>query len=173
MIGLVLITHCEIGSSLRSAMEHVVGPQQQITALSIGADDDIQARRRDLEAAIVAVDHGDGVILLTDMFGSTPSNLAIAMLGRPDLEVIAGVNLPMLVKLAKIRSNRTLEECIEIAETAGRKYISAASHLPETCLGGAVCCQQSSAVVVDADRNTSRHAPPSIPGTVRRPEPVG
>ncbi len=163
MIGLVLITHGEIGPSLRSAMEHVVGPQQQIAALSIGADDDIQARRRDLESAIVAVDHGDGVILLTDMFGSTPSNLAIAMLGRPDLEVIAGVNLPMLVKLAKIRSNRTLDECIEIAETAGRKYISAASHLPKTCLGGAVCCQMSSAAPSETDIEIPR---------MRRPEPV-
>jgi PTS system mannose-specific IIA component len=143
MIGLVLITHGEIGVALHSAMEHVVGPQQQMASLSIGADDDIQLRRRDLEAAIDAVDRGDGVVLLTDMFGSTPSNLAIAMLARGAIEVIAGVNLPMLVKLAKIRSNRTLPECVEIAELAGRKYIAAASHLPEACLGGAACCQLS------------------------------
>ena len=140
MIGVVLITHGEIGASLRAAMEHVVGVQQQMATLSIGADDDIQARRRDLEAAIAAVDRGDGIVLLTDMFGSTPSNLAISMRGRGDLEVIAGVNLPMLVKLGQIRSNRTLSECIGIAETTGRKYIAAASHLSETCLGGAVCC---------------------------------
>lgn len=141
MIGLVLITHGDIGASLRSAMEHVVGPQQQLVTLSIGADDDIQARRRDLEASIGAVDRGDGVVLLTDMFGSTPSNLAVAMLDRGGVEVIAGVNLPMLVKLGKIRSNRTLAECVEIAEMAGRKYIAAASHLPGSCLGGAICCQ--------------------------------
>ena len=141
MIGLVLITHGEIGSSLRLAMEHVVGPQQQMETLSIEADDDIQARRRDLEAAIASVDHGDGVILLTDMFGSTPSNLAVAMLDRSGIEVIAGVNLPMLVKLGKIRSHSTLAECIDNAEMAGRKYIAAASHLPEACLGGAACCQ--------------------------------
>jgi PTS system mannose-specific IIA component len=141
MIGLVLITHGEIGTSLRAAMEHVVGPQQQMETLSIAADDDIQARRRDLEAATDAVDRGDGAILLTDMFGSTPSNLAVAMLGRAGIEVIAGVNLPMLVKLGKIRSHSTLGECIDIAETAGRKYIAAASRLPEACLGGAACCQ--------------------------------
>ena len=149
MIGLVLITHGEIGSCLRAAMEHVVGPQTQMRTLSIGADDDIQARRLDLEAATDAVDEGDGVILLTDMFGSTPSNMAVSMLGRERrtadgqgaVEVIAGVNLPMLVKLGKIRSSRTLEECIEIAELVGRKYIAAASRLPEVCLGGAACCQ--------------------------------
>lgn len=140
MIGLVLITHGEIGTSLRAAMEHVVGPQQQMATLSIGAEDDIQARRRELEAAIETVDRGDGVVLLTDMFGSTPSNLAIAMLDRGAIQVIAGVNLPMLVKLGKIRCNRTLDECVDIAEIAGRKYIAAASRLPEACLGGAVCC---------------------------------
>ena len=144
MIGVVLITHGEIGASLRAAMEHVVGIQQQMATVSIGADDDIQARRRDLEAAIAAVDRGDGIVLLTDMFGSTPSNLAISMRDRDDLEVVAGVNLPMLVKLGQIRSNRTLDECIQIAETTGRKYIAAASHLSETCLGGAVCCGTAS-----------------------------
>lgn len=141
MIGLVLITHCDIGTSLRAAMEHVVGPQGQMATLSVGADDDIQSRRRDLEAAIAAVDRGDGVVLLTDMFGSTPSNLAVSMMGRPDTEVIAGVNLPMLVKLGHVRSSRTLAECVAVAEQAGRKYIAAASHLPQTCLGGAACCQ--------------------------------
>lgn len=141
MIGLVLITHGEIGTALAAAAEHVVGPQQQLRTLSIGADDDIQDRRRDLEQAVAAVDRGDGVVVLTDMFGSTPSNLAVALLERGGVEVIAGVNLPMLVKLAKIRCNRTLTECVGIAELAGRKYIAAASGLPEDCLGGAACCQ--------------------------------
>ncbi len=159
MIGLVLITHGEIGSSLRAAMEHVVGPQQQMETLSIAADDDIQARRRDLEAATESVDRGDGVIVLTDMFGSTPSNLAVAMLARPGTEVIAGLNLPMLVKLGKIRSHSTLCECIDIAETVGRKYIAAASRLPEACLGGAACCQSGNSAV----RGLPQDAPdPSI-----------
>lgn len=164
MIGLVLITHGDIGASLRAAMEHVVGKQQQMATLSIGADDDIQARRRDLEAAIVAVDHNDGVILLTDMFGSTPSNLAISMLERGDIEVIAGVNLPMLVKLAKVRSNRTLDECIDIAEGAGRKYIAAASRLPETCLGGAVCCKAIDAALEPVIDGPVRRRPVTVAG---------
>ncbi len=126
-------------------MEHVVGPQGQMETLSIAADDDIQARRRDLEVATASVDRGDGVIVLTDMFGSTPSNLAVAMLARPNTEVIAGLNLPMLVKLGKIRSHSTLAECVDIAETVGRKYIAAASRLPEACLGGAACCQSHDA----------------------------
>ena len=163
MIGVVLITHGEIGTSLRAAMEHVVGVQQQMATLSIGAEDDIQARRRDLEAAIAAVDRGDGIVLLTDMFGSTPSNLAISMRGRADLEVIAGVNLPMLVKLGQIRSSRTLAECIEIAETTGRKYIAAASHLSETCLGGAVCCS----VLPQPVRPTAAAVEPPAGGHVR------
>ncbi|WP_428390269.1 PTS sugar transporter subunit IIA [Lichenicoccus sp.] len=137
---MVLITHGELGETLRAAMEHVVGSQQQVAALSIGAEDQISACRRALGAEIDRVDTGDGVMLLTDMFGSTPSNLAIAAMERGGVEVIAGVNLPMLVKLAKVRSQRTLVECAAIAEMAGRKYIATASHLPSSCLGGAVCC---------------------------------
>ena len=140
MIGMVLITHGELGETMRAAMEHVVGPQKQVATLSIGADDQIGGCRKALQARIDAVDTGDGVMLLTDMFGSTPSNLAIAAMERGGIEVIAGVNLPMLVKLAKVRSHRTLEECTDIAEMAGRKYIAAASHLPSSCLGGAACC---------------------------------
>ncbi len=143
MIGMVLITHGELGGTLRAAMEHVVGPQKQVAALSIGAEDQIPLCRRALETEIEQVDTGDGVMLLTDMFGSTPSNLAIAAMERGGIEVIAGVNLPMLVKLAKVRSQRTLGECAEIAEIAGRKYIASASHLPPSCLGGAVCCDST------------------------------
>ena len=140
MIGMVLVTHGELGETLRAAMEHVVGPQKQVATLSIGADDQILQCRRALAEEIGRVDTGDGVMLLTDMFGSTPSNLAIAAMERGGVEVIAGVNLPMLVKLAKIRSQRTLAECTDIGESAGRKYIAAASHLPSSCLGGAACC---------------------------------
>ncbi len=140
MIGMVLITHGGLGEMLRAAMEHVVGPQKQVATLSIGADDQIPFCRHALAQQIDQVDTGDGVMLLTDMFGSTPSNLAIAAMERGGVEVIAGVNLPMLVKLAKTRSQRTLAECADIGETAGRKYIAAASHLPSSCLGGAMCC---------------------------------
>ncbi len=140
MIGMVLITHGELGETLRAAMEHVVGPQKQVATVSIGADDQIPLCRRTLAQQIDQVDTGDGVMVLTDMFGSTPSNLAIAAMERGGVEVVAGVNLPMLVKLAKTRSQRTLAECADIAETAGRKYIAAASHLPSSCLGGAMCC---------------------------------
>jgi|GEM_PF-76108 len=143
MIGMVLVTHGELGEMLRAAMEHVVGPQKQVATLSIAANDDIANCRNALEQEIEQVDTGDGVMLLTDMFGSTPSNLALAAMERGGIEVIAGVNLPMLVKLAKIRSQRTLSECTDIGEAAGRKYIAAASHLPPTCLGGATCCQIS------------------------------
>ena len=143
MIGMVLVTHGELGETMRAAMEHVVGPQAQVATLSIGADDQINICRHALAAEIDQVDTGDGVMLLTDMFGSTPSTLAIAAMERGGVEVIAGVNLPMLVKLAKIRSQRTLAECADIAETAGRKYIAAASHLPSSCLGGAACCDST------------------------------
>ena len=107
MIGMVLVTHGELGETLRAAMEHVVGPQKQVATLRIGADAQILQCRRALAEEIGRVDTGDGVMLLTDMFGSTPSNLAIAAMERGGVEVIAGVNLPMLVKLAKIRSQRT------------------------------------------------------------------
>ena len=150
MIGMVLVTHGELGETMRAAMEHVVGPQKQVATVSIGADDQIPLCRRALRAEIDQVDTGDGVMLLTDMFGGTPSNLAIAAMERGGVEVIAGVNLPMLVKLAKIRSQRTLAECADIAESAGRKYIATASHLPSSCLGGAACCDKEPAAAPDA-----------------------
>ncbi|MBB2201999.1 PTS sugar transporter subunit IIA [Gluconacetobacter tumulisoli] len=140
MIGMVLVTHGELGETLRRAMEHVVGPQSQMTTLNIEAGDDPVLRRGDLQVAIAGVDTGDGVLLLTDMFGSTPSNLAISTLEEGRVEVLAGVNVPMLVKLAQIRNGHTLAECADMAEGAGRKYISTASHLPPQCLGGARSC---------------------------------
>ncbi len=133
MIGLVLVTHGRLAEEMRAAMEHVVGPQRNVAAVCIGADDDMEARRADIEAAMADVDAGDGVILLTDMFGGTPSNLAISMMNGPGVEVIAGMNLPMLVKLAKVRSSKTLAECVECAQMAGRKYIAAASQVLLGC----------------------------------------
>ncbi len=133
MIGLVLVSHGRLAEELRLALGHVVGPQRNVATICIGPDDDMEARRADIQASISQVDTGDGVVLLTDMFGGTPSNLAISLMNRPGVEVIAGVNLPMLVKLAKVRSKQTLPECVDCAQTAGRKYIAAASHVLHGC----------------------------------------
>jgi mannose PTS system EIIA component len=129
MIGIVLITHGRLGAEMLAALEHVVGPQQQSMAISIGPDDDVDKRRADLLAAIAACDQGHGVVVLTDMFGGTPSNLAIAALGQGKVEVIAGVNLPMLIKLASVRGNKPLPQAIMETQEAGRKYINVASAL--------------------------------------------
>lgn len=133
MIGLVLVTHGRLAEELRSAMEHVVGAQRNVATVCIGPEDNIEDRRDDMRHCIETVDTGDGVVLLTDMFGGTPSNLAISMMNRRGVEVIAGVNLPMLVKLAKVRGTQTLCECVECAQAAGRKYIAAASHVLQAC----------------------------------------
>ncbi len=129
MIGLVLVSHGRLAQELLAAMEHVVGPQQQVRVVSIGPDDDMEQRRQEILEAVEAVDTGDGVIVLTDMFGGTPSNLAISLLGRPRLEVIAGTNLPMLIKLASLRAGAPLEEAVRAAAEAGRRYINVASHV--------------------------------------------
>lgn len=139
MIGVVLVTHGGLGQALRDAMEHVVGAQAQVATVSIGPEDDMEAMRAEIIRRIDEVDTGDGAVLLTDMFGGTPSNLAISMIARGGVEVISGVNLPMLVKLAKARAAGTLGECVDCAEAAGRKYIATASHLPSACLGGSAC----------------------------------
>jgi PTS system mannose-specific IIA component len=133
MIGIILVTHGRLAEELRHAMEHVVGAQRNVDTICIGPDDDMESRRRDIEAGIGRCDTGDGVVLLTDMFGGTPSNLAISMMERGGVEVIAGVNLPMLVKLAKIRSSQPLADAVVCAEEAGRKYIAAASHVLHGC----------------------------------------
>jgi PTS system mannose-specific IIA component len=129
MIGLVLVTHGNLAREFVAAMEHVVGPQEQVRAISIGPDDDMERRRADILAAAVEVDSGDGAILLTDMFGGTPSNLAISIIDRARVEVLAGVNLPMLIKLASVRRNEPLAVAVTQARDAGRKYISVASSL--------------------------------------------
>ena len=125
MIGMVLVTHGRLAEELRHAMEHVVGPQQGVATVCIGPDDDMEHTRADIRASIDAVDQGDGVVVLTDMFGGTPSNLAMQIAGsdRP-VEVLAGVNLPLLVKLAKVRGTEPLAEAVDHAKAAGRKYIA-------------------------------------------------
>jgi PTS system mannose-specific IIA component len=129
MIGMILVTHGRLAEELRLAMEHVVGPQRNVCTVCIGAEDDMEKRRSDILDCIRTVDTGDGVVLLTDMFGGTPSNLAISMMDGRNVEVIAGVNLPMLVKLAKVRSSQPLAAAVDCAQEAGRKYIAAASHV--------------------------------------------
>lgn len=129
MIGLVLVTHGRLAAEFVAAMEHVVGKQEHCLSVCIEAQDDMEEKRAEIAAAATAVDSGAGVILLTDMFGGTPSNLAISLLGRPNLEVIAGINLPMLIKLASVRKAKTVGEAVDLAQEAGRKYISVASRL--------------------------------------------
>ena len=129
MIGLVIVTHGRLAEEFLAAAEHVVGPQEDACAVSIGADDDMEKRRADILAAAQAVDSGDGVIILTDMFGGTPSNLAISIMEKANAEVIAGVNLPMLIKLASVRQTETVQKAAEMAAEAGRKYINAATAL--------------------------------------------
>lgn len=129
MIGLVLVTHGALAFEFRAAMEHVVGVQENLITISIGPDDDMDERREEIVEAVKEVNKDVGVILLTDMFGGTPSNLAISMMDMPNVEVIAGVNLPMLVKLAAVRETHTLEDAAIQVQEAGRKYISIASQV--------------------------------------------
>ena len=129
MIGLVIVTHGRLAEEFVYAMEHVVGPQPQVACVCIGAEDDMEQRRADIFRAAKAVDSGRGVILLTDMFGGTPSNLAISVMAETRAEVIAGLNLPMLIKLASVRQREALAVCVAAAQEAGRKYISVASYL--------------------------------------------
>ncbi len=125
----VIVTHGNLACEFRAALEHVVGPQEQVETICIGPDDDLDARRTDMLAALAKVDSGYGVVVLTDMFGGSPSNLAISAMEKPDVEVVAGVNLPMLVKLASVRGECGLDEAIAQAQEAGRKYISVASQI--------------------------------------------
>lgn len=127
MIGLVLVTHGKLAAEFRAALEHVVGAQHGIETISIGPDDDMEQRRAEILAAVGRVDDGSGVVLLTDMFGGTPSNLAISVMESAHVEVIAGINLPMLIKLASVRGEASLKEAVREAQEAGRKYINVAS----------------------------------------------
>ena len=129
MIGVVLVTHGRLAQEFIAALEHVVGPQRNMAAVCIGPDDDMEQRRREIVESVAAADDGQGVVLLTDMFGGTPSNLAISVLDQGRVEVVAGVNLPMLIKLASLRGEKPLATVITEAQAAGRKYISVASQL--------------------------------------------
>lgn len=129
MIGIVLVTHGQLADEFRHAVEHVVGPQENFETVSIGAEDDMEQRRRDIVDAVAAVDTGTGVIILTDMFGGTPSNLAISVMDAGRIEVIAGMNLPMLIKLSSARASDDMAAAVEDAQNAGRKYINVASRL--------------------------------------------
>ncbi|WP_174284707.1 PTS sugar transporter subunit IIA [Sphingomonas bacterium] len=129
MIGLVLVTHGRLAEEFLTAMIHVVGPQERVATIAIGADDDMEERRADIAAAIAATDAGRGVILLTDLFGGTPSNLAISLMERGQVEVIAGMNLPMLIRLGSARKSMKVVDAVAAAREAGRKYISVASEV--------------------------------------------
>jgi len=129
MIGMVLVTHGRLAEELIAALEHVVGAQENVSAICIGPDDDMEQRRSEILDSTSNADQGEGVVLLTDMFGGTPSNLAISIMDKANVEIIAGVNLPMLVKLASVRQNETLTDAVDSAQDAGRKYINVASKL--------------------------------------------
>ena len=129
MIGMVLVTHGRLAEEFVSALEHIVGPQSNVSLVCIGPEDDMEVRRSEILEQVAKVDSGSGVGLLTDMVGGTPSNLAISMLESGKVEVLAGVNLPMLVKLASVREAETLDQAVAIAQDAGRKYINVASQL--------------------------------------------
>jgi PTS system mannose-specific IIA component len=129
MIGIVLVTHGRLAVEFRQALEHVMGTQAQVESVTIGPDDDVEQRRIEIIESVKRVDTGDGVAILTDMFGGTPSNLAISVMSRPKVEVLAGINLPMLIKLAKVRATSSLTEAVAAAQEAGRKYCTIASRV--------------------------------------------
>jgi PTS system mannose-specific IIA component len=129
MIGIVLVTHGRLADEFRSAVQHVVGHQEQLETVSIEAEDDMEQRRLDIVEAVRRADSGAGVVVLTDMFGGTPSNLAISVMDPGKVEVIAGVNLPMLIKLTSVRKADDMVTALEEAQNAGRKYINVASQV--------------------------------------------
>lgn len=129
MIGMVLVTHGQLATEFRAALEHVVGPQEQLETITIGPEDDMETRRKDIMAAVCRVNSGHGVVVLTDMFGGTPSNLALSCMNGNSVEVVAGINLPMLIKLASVRDEEPLSDAVSHAQEAGRKYINIASRV--------------------------------------------
>ena len=157
MIGMVLVTHGRLATEFRAALEHVVGPQKQVETVTIMPEDDMEQRRKDIIAAIRSVEGGSGVILLTDMFGGTPSNLAISVMEGSRVDVVAGINLPMLIKLASVRDQSSLEQAVVQAQDAGRKYISVARRPWVT----------STIPIISGDR------PWNAPHSLRQPGPAG
>lgn len=129
MIGIVLVTHGDLGKELLLATEHVCGEQKSARAISIGPDDDMEQRRSEILKNVQDVDSGKGVIVLTDMFGGTPSNLALSIMDKARIEVLAGANLPMMIKLSSVRGSLVLDEAVAEAQEAGKKYITVASQL--------------------------------------------
>ncbi len=129
MIGVVLVSHSTLSAAFKNAVEHVVGAQSQFVGICIEADDDMEQRRNDIIAAVAAVDSGEGVVVVTDMFGGTPSNLAISLMRPGKVEILAGMNLPMLIKLAKARETQTMQQVLLLSAEAGRKYINIASQV--------------------------------------------
>ncbi len=129
MIGVVLVSHSTLSTAFKNAVEHVVGAQSQFVGICIEADDDMEQRRNDIIAAVAAVDSGEGVVVVTDMFGGTPSNLAISLMQPGKVEILAGMNLPMLIKLAKARETQSMEKLLLLSAEAGRKYINIASQV--------------------------------------------
>jgi PTS system mannose-specific IIA component len=127
MIGIVLVTHGRLAQEFIAAMEHMIGPQQQVRAISIGPEDNVERRQREIAAAAKSVDTGGGTVLITDMYGGTPCNLALTLLQRGKIEVLAGANLPSLIKLVDVRSKLPLEDAVREAIEAGRKYMRAGS----------------------------------------------
>lgn len=129
MIGIVLVSHARLAQELAETLEHVVGPQDQLASVSLFPNDDIEAKRQEILDTVDRVDRGQGVVILTDMFGGTPSNLAHSLLDERNVEIVAGVNLPLLVKLSSVRKTKPIHEAVLLAQEAGRKYIQVASHI--------------------------------------------
>jgi PTS system mannose-specific IIA component len=129
MIGIVLVSHARLAQELAETLEHVVGPQTQLAAVSLFPNDDVEAKRQEILDTVDRVDQGHGVVILTDMFGGTPSNLAHSLLNERNVEIVAGVNLPLLVKLSSVRKTKPIHEAVLLAQEAGRKYIQVASHI--------------------------------------------
>ncbi len=127
MIGVVLVSHANIAKEMLKVIEHIVGPQEKILAISIFPNDDMKLKRTEIVESVKKVESGKGVIVLTDMFGGTPSNLAISVMEDEKIEVVAGVNLPMLIKMMSVRDKKSIKELIKISQESGRKYINVAS----------------------------------------------
>lgn len=129
MIGIVLVSHTRLAQELAETLEHVVGKQDQLASVSLFPNDDIEEKREEILEAVHSVENGQGVVILTDMFGGTPSNLAHSLLDGRNVEIVAGMNLPLLIKLSSVRKTKPIHEAVLLAQEAGRKYIQIASHI--------------------------------------------